>query len=79
VTVLALRADASSCMAHALITHGACSATAPAGSIYHHLQVYPQKPMVKTRTIEMIGFEELPAGQNATVAVMSFSGCVCFL
>jgi len=72
VTVLALRADASSCMPHALITHGACSA-------YCHLQVYPQKPMVKTRTIEMIGFEELPAGQNATVAVMSFSGCVCLL
>ena len=30
--------------------------------------------MVKTRTIELINFEELPAGQNAMVAVMSYSG-----
>ncbi|KAH7098892.1 DNA-directed RNA polymerase [Auriculariales sp. MPI-PUGE-AT-0066] len=39
-----------------------------------YLSVYPQKPMVKTRTIELIGYEKLPAGQNATVAVMSYSG-----
>ncbi|XP_067951989.1 DNA-directed RNA polymerase III subunit RPC2-like isoform X2 [Watersipora subatra] len=36
--------------------------------------VYVQKPMVKSRTIELINFEKLPAGQNATVAVMSYSG-----
>ncbi|CAG0885785.1 unnamed protein product [Cyprideis torosa] len=36
--------------------------------------VYPQRPMVKTKTIELINFEKLPAGQNATVAVMSYSG-----
>ena len=36
--------------------------------------VYPHRPMVKTRTIELIHFEDLPAGQNATVAVMSYSG-----
>lgn len=36
--------------------------------------VYPHKPMVKTRTIELINFEKLPAGQNAMVAVMSYSG-----
>ena len=36
--------------------------------------VYPHKPMVKTRTIELINFENLPAGQNAMVAVMSYSG-----
>jgi DNA-directed RNA polymerase III subunit RPC2 len=36
--------------------------------------VYPQQPMVKTKTIELIGYDKLPAGQNATVAVMSFSG-----
>jgi len=36
--------------------------------------VYPQQPMVKTRTIELIKYDKLPAGQNATVAVMSYSG-----
>ena len=35
---------------------------------------YPMKPMVKTRTIDLINFEQLPAGQNAIVAVMSYSG-----
>jgi len=39
-----------------------------------YLLVYPQKPMVKTRTIDMIGFDKLPAGNNMTVAVMSYSG-----
>lgn len=39
-----------------------------------YLLAYPQKPMVKSRTIEIINFENLPAGQNATVAVMSYSG-----
>lgn len=39
-----------------------------------YLSVYPQQPMVKTKTIELIGYDKLPAGQNATVAVMSYSG-----
>jgi DNA-directed RNA polymerase III subunit RPC2 len=39
-----------------------------------YLSVYPQKPMVKTKTIELVGYDRLPAGQNATVAVMSYSG-----
>ncbi|KAI9800410.1 MAG: DNA-directed RNA polymerase III core subunit ret1 [Piccolia ochrophora] len=39
-----------------------------------YLMVYPQKPLVKTRTIELIKYDKLPAGQNATVAVMSYSG-----
>ncbi|KAH8918260.1 DNA-directed RNA polymerase [Atractiella rhizophila] len=39
-----------------------------------YLMVYPQQPMVKTRTIEMVGFDKLPGGQNAIVAVMSYSG-----
>lgn len=39
-----------------------------------YLMVYPQRPMVKTKTIELIGYEKLPAGQNAMVAVMSYSG-----
>ena len=36
--------------------------------------VYPQKPIVKTRTTELVNLEKLPAGQNAMVAVMSYSG-----
>eukprot|EP01114_Cavostelium_apophysatum_P020203 TRINITY_DN6708_c0_g1_i3.p1 TRINITY_DN6708_c0_g1~~TRINITY_DN6708_c0_g1_i3.p1 ORF type:complete len:445 (+),score=120.87 TRINITY_DN6708_c0_g1_i3:939-2273(+) len=39
-----------------------------------YMLVYPTKPMVKTRTIEMVQYDKLPAGQNATVAVMSYSG-----
>jgi DNA-directed RNA polymerase III subunit RPC2 len=30
--------------------------------------------MVKSKTIEMVGFEKLPGGQNAIIAVMSYSG-----
>lgn len=36
--------------------------------------VYPQAPMVKSKTIELTNFDKLPAGQNATIAVMSYSG-----
>ncbi|ODA81034.1 hypothetical protein RJ55_03996 [Drechmeria coniospora] len=36
--------------------------------------VYPQRPMVITKTIELINYDKLPAGQNATVVVMSYSG-----
>ncbi|RGB22510.1 DNA-directed RNA polymerase III subunit RPC2 [Rhizophagus diaphanus] len=39
-----------------------------------YLMVYPQQPMVKTKTIELVGYDKLPAGQNAIVAVMSYSG-----
>ncbi|PWY98866.1 putative DNA-directed RNA polymerase III, 130 kd subunit [Testicularia cyperi] len=39
-----------------------------------YLMLYPQEPMVKTRGIELIGYDKLPAGQNAMVAVTSFSG-----
>ena len=39
-----------------------------------YLMVYPQTPLVRTRTIELTGYDRLPAGQNATVAVMSYSG-----
>ena len=38
------------------------------------LMIYPQKPLVKTLTIELSNYEKLPAGQNASVAVMSYSG-----
>ncbi|RTG89824.1 DNA-directed RNA polymerase III subunit RPC2 [Schistosoma bovis] len=36
--------------------------------------VYPQKPLVQSKTIQMMHFDELPAGQNAIVAIMSYSG-----
>ncbi|OWB60220.1 hypothetical protein B5S32_g1569 [[Candida] boidinii] len=39
-----------------------------------YLMCYPQQPMVKSKTIELIQYDKLPAGQNATVAVMSYSG-----
>ena len=39
-----------------------------------YLMVYPQKPLVSTRTIELVKYDKLPAGQNAVVAVMSYSG-----
>lgn len=39
-----------------------------------YFMVYPQQPMVKSRTIELINYDKLPAGQNAVVAVMSYSG-----
>lgn len=39
-----------------------------------YLLVYPQRPLLTTKTIELVGFDKLGAGQNATVAVMSFSG-----
>ena len=42
------------------------------GLIY--TMVYPHKPMVKTRTLDLVNFDNIPAGQNACIAVMSYSG-----
>ncbi|SIQ75228.1 DNA-directed RNA polymerase, subunit B' [Haladaptatus litoreus] len=39
-----------------------------------HLFHYPQLSMVKTQTTEQIGFDDRPAAQNFTVAVMSYEG-----
>jgi len=39
-----------------------------------HLLHYPQKPLVVTRAIEVIGYNERPAGQNFVVAVLTFTG-----
>jgi DNA-directed RNA polymerase III subunit RPC2 len=36
--------------------------------------VYPQKPMVKSRALDLIDFDQVPGGQNASLAVMSYSG-----
>ena len=42
------------------------------GLIY--TMIYPMKPMVKTRTLDLINFDNIPGGQNACIAVMSYSG-----
>jgi len=39
-----------------------------------HLLHYPQKPVVETKPMEVIGYNRRPAGQNFIVAVLSSSG-----
>jgi len=39
-----------------------------------HIMHYPQKPMVKTDVMDLIGFNQRPSGQNCVVAVLSFQG-----
>uniref|UniRef100_A0A7C2ZCL0 DNA-directed RNA polymerase subunit beta n=1 Tax=Ignisphaera aggregans TaxID=334771 RepID=A0A7C2ZCL0_9CREN len=39
-----------------------------------HLLHYPQVPLVQTRALSIIGYNDRPAGQNFVVAIMSFTG-----
>lgn len=36
--------------------------------------IYPQKALVKSRTLDLVNFDNIPGGQNACIAVMSYSG-----
>jgi len=39
-----------------------------------HLLHYPQKPLVRTRPMEVLGYDRRPSGQNCVVALLSFGG-----
>lgn len=39
-----------------------------------YLLSYPQRPLVQTKTLTLVGFDRLPGGQNASLMVMSYSG-----
>lgn len=39
-----------------------------------HILQYTQKPLITTKHQEMFGFDNIPAGQNAIVAIMCYSG-----
>ncbi|KAH7536622.1 hypothetical protein FEM48_Zijuj03G0004200 [Ziziphus jujuba var. spinosa] len=39
-----------------------------------YLLACPQRPLLTSRTIELVSHDKLEAGQNATVPVMSYNG-----
>ena len=39
-----------------------------------HILHYPQVPLVQTRALSIIGYNDRPSGQNMVVAVMSYTG-----
>ncbi len=41
---------------------------------FSHLLHYPQKPIVSTKTAELLHFNDFPAGQNIVVAIACFTG-----
>jgi DNA-directed RNA polymerase subunit B len=42
--------------------------------VRQHFMLYPQKPVVSTKAIDLLGLEERPTGQNCVVAVLPFEG-----
>ncbi len=39
-----------------------------------HFMIYPERPLVTTRGISIVGYDKRPAGQNAIVALLTFTG-----
>lgn len=39
-----------------------------------HVFTYPQKPLVSTKSADMMGFSEMPSGLNAIVAIACYTG-----
>ena len=39
-----------------------------------YTMIYPHKPLVKSRTLDLVNFDQVPGGQNVSLAVMSYSG-----
>lgn len=42
--------------------------------VRQHFMLYPQTPIVNTKTMNLLGLEDRPAGQNCVVAVLPFDG-----
>jgi DNA-directed RNA polymerase subunit B len=41
---------------------------------HSYILQYPQKPITQVKALDLIGYNERPSGQNAVVAIMSYSG-----
>jgi DNA-directed RNA polymerase beta subunit len=41
-----------------------------------HVLDYPQKPLVSTIPSQMMGFNEMPSGINAIVAIATYTGLI---
>ncbi len=42
--------------------------------VRQHIMLYPQTPIVNTKSMGLLGLEDRPAGQNCVVAVLPFDG-----